>query len=71
MFWNRKKYFLFTYGSYFWGYKYDLIKAKTEADAVNKFLYTHQLELKFENENPHNKKYNFSSNWKVKEIEVK
>lgn len=35
---KRKKYFLFTYGSYFWGFENTLIKAKNEAEAVEKFL---------------------------------
>lgn len=35
---NKKKYFVFTFGSYFWGYEKILIKAKDEASAVWRFL---------------------------------
>ena len=34
----RKKFFLFTWGSYFWGYHMMIIKARDESTAVYKFL---------------------------------
>ena len=40
MFWKRN--FLFVTGSYFWGYKYDLIAARTAEAAIKKYEKRHK-----------------------------
>lgn len=74
MFFKKKKYFLFTLGSYFWGYEHILIKAKDESSATGKFLQddVQNQPLKYPHES-NGKRYSYIKdykNWVVKEIEV-